>query len=609
MSTDYITFAELKAENEYLRMRLTEAEKALRPIASGEADLFATTRLPARQKSEEPAAAKISRKRYSDLYDFAPLGYVTLDNKGVIRAINLTGASLLGTPRAALIGAPLKSHLSKEDNRKLLKHLIQCKQTGEQAVTELGIIAKEGDAIQVQLSTVASHNDEGSILYRTAITDITGLKKTEESLLRLNRLYAVLSETGKAIVHAADRDTLFREICRVAVEHGGFLLAWIGIVDKKSGVVNPVASHGKTGYLNNIRVSISDEPEGYGPTGTAICNGSYYICNDFFSDPCTRTWHKKAEANGLKSSASIALKQNGEVIGALTIYAGEMDFFKWQFTDLLQQMAADISFALDGLDREAKRREAELALLTETAERLRAVEELRERDRLLLQQSRQAALGEMIGNIAHQWRQPLNALGLVIQELSLAYELGSFTREHLDSSITGAMDIIFRMSQTIEDFSNFYKPDRDKRWFKVNEVVKKTVSLIDASFREYGIAIDADTAADLEIKGYPNDYAQVFFNIMMNARDALLERGTVNPRVTVSARMEEGRSVVTVSDNAGGIGEDILERIFDLYFTTKENGLGTGIGLFMAKIIIEKNMGGRLTVCNAGNGAEFRIEV
>jgi PAS domain S-box-containing protein len=608
MATDNISCADLKAENEYLRMRLAAAEEALRSNGSGEVP-FVATGLPTWQKSEKISAAEISRDCYSDLYDFAPLVYVTLDNKGIIRAINLTGARLLGIPRPALIGAPLTSHLSRKDRLKLLKHLRQCTQTGEQVMTELGIIAKGGDVIQVQLSTVASRSDDASILYRTAITDITGLKKTEESLLRLNRLYAVLSETGKAMVYSVDRNTLFREICRVAVEHGGFLLAWIGIVDRKSGAVNPVVSHGKTGYLDGIRISLGDEPAGRGPTGTAISNGSYHICNDFLNDPCTRPWHKKAQENGLKSSASVALKQNGEVIGALTIYAGEKDFFKWQFTNLLQQMATDVSFALDGLDREAKRREAELALRTETAERLRTVEELRERDRLLLQQSRQAALGEMIGNIAHQWRQPLNALGLVIQELSLVYELGSFTREHLEASITRAMDIIFRMSQTIDDFSNFYKPDRDKRWFKVNEVVTKTVSLIDASFREYGIAIEADVADNLEIKGHPNDYAQVLLNILMNARDALLERGTVNPRVTVRARMEEGRSIVTVGDNGGGIGEDILERIFDLYFTTKENGLGTGIGLFMAKIIIEQNMGGRLTVRNDGFGAEFRIEV
>jgi PAS domain S-box-containing protein len=609
MATDNRTCAELKAENEYLRIRLAEAEETLISMKGGEAGPFVATGLPARQKSEKITTAEISLERYSDLYDFAPLGYVTLDYKGGIRAINLTGARLLGTPRPALIGASLTSYLSKEDNRKLLKHLRKCGQTGEQGVLELGIIAKEGDVIQVQLSTIASRNDEGAILYRTAITDITGLKNAEESLLRLNRLYAVLSETGQAIVYSSDRDTLFREICRVAVEHGGFLLVWIGITDKESGIVKPVASHGDTGYLDDIRISISDEPAGHGPTGTAICKGSYHICNDFLSDPCTRPWHKKALASGLKSSASIALKLNGEVIGALTIYAGEKDFFKWQFINLLKQMATDISFALDGLDRESKRRAAELALRTETAERLRAVEELRERDRLLLQQSRQAALGEMIGNIAHQWRQPLNALGLVIQEISLVYELGNFTKEHLDASIDEAMDIIFRMSQTIEDFSNFYKPDREKRWFKVNEVVTKSVLFIDASFREYGIAIDANAADDLEIKGYPNDYAQVLLNILMNARDAILERGTVNPRVTVRARMEKGRSVVTVSDNAGGIGEDMLERIFDLYFTTKESGLGTGIGLFMAKIIIEKNMGGRLSVRNAGYGAEFRIEV
>jgi signal transduction histidine kinase len=316
-----------------------------------------------------------------------------------------------------------------------------------------------------------------------------------------------------------------------------------------------------------------------------------------------------AQASGLKSSASIALKLNGHVIGALSIYAGEKNFFKWQYKNLLEQMAADISFALDSLDREARRREAELALRTETIERLRAVEELHERDRLLLQQSRQAALGEVIGNIAHQWRQPLNALGLIIQELSLVYELGNFSKERLDSTVNAAMDIIFRMSQTIDDFSNFYKPDRDKRWFRVNNVVMKTISLIEASFREYQISIDAIVGDDLEIKGYPNDYAQVLLNILVNARDALLERGIADPWVKVSTRMDMGKSTVIVSDNAGGIEEDIMARIFDLYFTTKESGLGTGIGLFMAKIIIEKNMGGRLTVSNSGYGAEFRIEV
>ena len=381
-----------------------------------------------RQLEETRHDLEMSRDRYQDLYDFAPLGYVTLDDKGIILKINLTGAKLLGTPRAALIGTSFTSFIQSGDRREISKHLRRCKQAGEQLVTELGIVVK-GGVIQTQLSSVPHRDNEGKTRYRTAITDITA------------------------------------------------------------------------------------------------------------------------------------------------------------------------------------RKEAEMALRAETAERLRTMEELREKDRLLLQQSRQAAMGEMIGNIAHQWRQPLNALGLTIQEISLAYELGNFTKEQLDASISGAMDIIFHMSQTIDDFRNFYKPDREKRWFKVNHVVNKAVSLIEANFREHRISIDVNAVDDLEIRGYHNEYAQVLLNILMNARDVLLERGTTEPRVTLSARRAKGKSVVTVCDNAGGIGAEIMDKIFDPYFTTKESGLGTGIGLFISKTIIEKNMGGRLTVRNAGFGAEFRIEV
>ncbi|HTP65161.1 MAG TPA: GAF domain-containing protein [Geobacteraceae bacterium] len=609
MATDKRTRAELLAEIEDLRMSLAENCEMQHAPQSGRGRALIRPVLPEQILHKKNGDADIFRNRFSDLYDFAPLGYVTLDGEGVIRAINLTGARLLGTPRAALIGVPFSSHLREEEGQALLDHLRQCGRSDEQVVTELCIVAKDGSEIRAQLSTVQTRNDEGVNFYHSAITDITELKKTEESLLRLNRLYAVLSETGKTIIHAADRETLFSEICRVAVEHGGFLLAWIGLVDEQSRLVRPVASAGMTGYLDDINISVDDEETGRGPTGRAISNGTYHISNNFQNDRDTLPWRTRSLACGIKSSTSVALKQNGVTIGALTIYAGEKDFFRWQFTNLLQQMAADISFALDSIEREAQRRKAELSLRAETAERLRAVEELREKDRLLLQQSRQAAMGEMIGNIAHQWRQPLNALGLCIQELGLTFELGSVTGEHLEKSIKQAMDIIFGMSQTIDDFRNLYKADTERRWFRINQAVARTVSLIEANFHEHRIAIDVVTDGDPEIKGYHNDYAQVLLNILINARDTLMERGTASPRVTVRTGVENGRSVVTVGDNASGIDEEILDKVFDLYFTTKENGLGTGIGLFMAKTLIEKNMGGRLTVRNLGDGAEFRIEV
>lgn len=552
---------------------------------------------------------ELSHDRFSDLYDFAPVGYVTLDDKGIIREINMTGARLLGTPRAAIIGMQFKSFVRKEDGQKFNEHLQKVKHMREQVVTELGINTKEGAMIQAQLSSTQSRDEKGMTFCRTSITDITEIKQTEKSLLRLNRLYAVLSQTGKTIVHSADHDTLFHEICRVVVEHGGFLLVWIGVVDKESGRVKPVAAFGDTGYLEDIRISAKNGPEGRGPTGIAVREGTYCICNDFLNDPNTRPWRKKAQTHGFNSVASIPLKLNNEVLGALTIYCGEKDFFKWQYKDLLQQMAADISFALDNLDQETRRREAETALQAETNERIRTMEKLRERDRLLLQQSRQAAMGEMIGNIAHQWRQPLNALGLTIQELNVTYEFGKFSEEYLNATVARAMDIIFHMSQTIDDFRNFYKPDKGKGWFKVDQVVKKTILLIEANFRERHIRIDIAATENMEIKGFPNEYAQVLLNILMNASDILVERKTAKPRVKVRAWMEGKRSVVTVTDNAGGIREEIMDKIFDLYFTTKENDLGTGIGLFMSKTIIEKNMGGHLTVRNTKDGAEFRIEV
>jgi len=259
--------------------------------------------------------------------------------------------------------------------------------------------------------------------------------------------------------------------------------------------------------------------------------------------------------------------------------------------------------------RTAELGEAYLNLQKETAERVKAIEDLRGKEQLLIQQSRMAAMGEMLGNIAHQWRQPLNVLGLLIQRLGLSYESGGFSKELLDDSIGKSMEIILHLSQTIDDFWNFSIPDREKCQFSLDQVIAKAVSLIKDSFKELRIIIDTDTIGAPRINGYPNEFAQVLLKILMNAKDALLEQGTIDARVTVRSWTEDGRAVVTITDNGGGIRDEIMGKIFDPYFTTKELGKGIGVGLFMAKIIIEKNMGGRLTVRNISGGAEFRIEV
>lgn len=268
----------------------------------------------------------------------------------------------------------------------------------------------------------------------------------------------------------------------------------------------------------------------------------------------------------------------------------------------------------DELERRVAERTEELvaalsSLRKETSERLNAMEALRKKEQLLLQQSRLAAVGEMINNIAHQWRQPLNVLGLLVQQIQLFYSIGQFSQEFLDENVHKAMGLINLMSQTIDDFRNFFKPDKEKVEFTIQEVVAKTLTLVKESFKNQHILIEVRSSANPVVSGYPNEYSQALLNILLNARDALLDRRTDNARVMVTIDREDGRSIVTIADNAGGIAGDIIGKIFEPYFSTKSPDKGTGVGLFMSKIIIENNMHGRLTAHNNADGAEFRIEV
>jgi hypothetical protein len=240
---------------------------------------------------------------------------------------------------------------------------------------------------------------------------------------------------------------------------------------------------------------------------------------------------------------------------------------------------------------------------------VQAVEDLRRKDQMLIVQDRMAVMGEMINNIAHQWRQPLNILAVNVQYLPLVYGSAEFNREFLENSVGKSMEMINYMSQTINDFRNFFRSEKATVTFEVNKVLAHTISLIKKSFEDQQITIEFHSSGEPMVNGYPNEYAQVLLNILINARDALVERNVDDRRISLQAFADSGKTVVTITDNAGGIAGEIMDRLFDPYFTTKGPDKGTGIGLFMSKGSIEKNMGGRLTVRNTGKGAEFRIEV
>ncbi len=234
-------------------------------------------------------------------------------------------------------------------------------------------------------------------------------------------------------------------------------------------------------------------------------------------------------------------------------------------------------------------------------------QELREQQAILTQQSRLAALGEMIGNIAHQWRQPINSLGLIIQDLKEAYRFGELNRSYVETISSKAMEQIHYMSNTIDDFRNFFNPDKDKKIFSLNKSIENTKNILKQGIRNSSIECEISIPKDIFIYGYKNEFSQVIFNLISNARDAIMSNKPNVPRIKIHVKNKKDSAEISVSDNGGGIPPDILPSIFDPYFTTKPERKGTGIGLYMAKKIIENHMDGLLLVHNTKDGVCFTI--
>lgn len=257
---------------------------------------------------------------------------------------------------------------------------------------------------------------------------------------------------------------------------------------------------------------------------------------------------------------------------------------------------------------ELKRVEDELKRLNQELEK-RVVEELeknRQKDLLMIQQNRQAALGEMISNIAHQWRQPLNAIAVTVENMAEAWEFGELTTSYMQEKVRKTMGLLSYMSNTIDDFRNFFKPEREKTRFNINSMVIKAVSFVEASFRDQNIFIEKEMSDELYVYGYPNEYMQVVINILNNARDALVENKIAEPVIRVRLYEQGNQQWVRIFNNGLQIAPEIGLRIFDPYFTTRHSS-GTGLGLYMAKNIIEKNMEGKIGFENKESGVEFFI--
>ncbi|WP_319204390.1 ATP-binding protein [uncultured Ilyobacter sp.] len=235
------------------------------------------------------------------------------------------------------------------------------------------------------------------------------------------------------------------------------------------------------------------------------------------------------------------------------------------------------------------------------------MDENKKKEALMIYQSRYAAMGEMVGNIAHQWRQPLSSLSLIISNIEDSFFYGDVDKEDVESLFQKSRMLINKMSETIDDFRYFFKPKTEKEEFYIKNVVKSTVELFSERMSHNGIECSINTEADVKISGYPNQLSQVILNFINNAVDALLENREKERRIDILISEEKNSAVVEVNDNGGGIAEGVMEKIFEPYFSTKEKKNGTGIGLYMSQMIVEKNFGGKIYVTNKNDGACMKI--
>ncbi|MEA3383487.1 MAG: PAS domain-containing protein [Campylobacterota bacterium] len=252
---------------------------------------------------------------------------------------------------------------------------------------------------------------------------------------------------------------------------------------------------------------------------------------------------------------------------------------------------------------------ASVEILKDITEDKKILEKLHEQEKLMLTQSRQAAMGEMISMIAHQWRQPLSIISMDANNIIADIELESLNEDVLKSTSFDIIRQTKELSKTIDDFKNFFKPNQEKEFLKIDDVIKDTIAVIGKSLKNNNIKLIITGDINSQINTFSRELMQVLMNIINNAKEAIVYNSIKDGYIKVEVKKYKNNLNIRISDNAKGIQKDIINKIFEPYFSTKELMNGTGLGLYISKTIIENHLQGKIEVENNQDGAVFNISL
>lgn len=242
-------------------------------------------------------------------------------------------------------------------------------------------------------------------------------------------------------------------------------------------------------------------------------------------------------------------------------------------------------------------------------ERYKLKKKLKDNESMLIEQSRSAAMGDMISIIAHQWKQPLAVLSMIANNIKADVQLDECTKESLIEYSENLNEQIQHLSNTVNDFINYFKTNKTKEKCTLTNIINGTVKLIEKSLKAHDIKYFICITEDIELEIIPNELSHALINIINNAEDSLIQNNISNKQISIEVKKIDDIALIQISDNAGGIKDDIIDKIFDPYFTTKGKLNGTGLGLYISKTIIQEHFKGKIEFENISDGAQFTIKI
>ncbi len=311
-----------------------------------------------RERSRAEKDLHASEMQYRLLFENSLDAVLLMTPDGTFLSANSAACNMLGMSQEEILTTGKYAIVNPADAR--VQVLTEERKRVGSARGEITLIRKDGIKVPCEIATALFTDKDGNARISIIARDITDRKKAEENISRLNRLYAVLSKVNEAITRTNDIEKLYEEVCRIAIEDGGFKMAWVGLTDPISKRIIPAESCGDDGgYLRSVYVVADDVFEGRGPTGRAVVEGKAYICDDIEHDPIMLPWRDKALGHGFRTSAAFPLRSKGEVIGAFTVYGDQPLAFTSEEIALLSSLADDVSYAVDSLTNEELRQEVE----------------------------------------------------------------------------------------------------------------------------------------------------------------------------------------------------------------------------------------------------------